>query len=272
MQKPAATTLQDHPDFERIRLVALARGADATLASDIARFVLALGNVNAYLQGTHQGVAYGEHGCLWRSAACPLAAERPPQAAPAPARPQIDAGLVEAWNMLTSLDIPSILEPVGLTHRDWDAVNRTRITWGDLEGAYGVYIRDSHHVVIDRGRFQSAKPWILAALLAHELSHASIPQWHLSGSYNDCLWNEVLAFGTELVIGGALAERYGERPTPIRGYFRDLLAMTLIWVAQAEYSQRHGLGDLNWDKDLSDLPVLIAYLENERRYAEHCAR
>ncbi|MDE0005114.1 MAG: hypothetical protein OXQ29_20685 [Rhodospirillaceae bacterium] len=198
----------------------------------------------------------------------------PPVSMPesAPAGPRVEAGLREAWQLIASLDVPSILAPSGLDHWDWDAVNRTRISWGDLDGAYGVYIRGSNQIIIDRGRFQFAPPWQVAALLAHELSHASIPSWQLSGSYNDCLWNEVLAFGTELIVGGELAELHAVRPTPIEGYFRDLLTMTLIWMAQADYSIRHGLTTPIWDKDLSDLPVLIPYLENERRYAQHCSR
>lgn len=194
-----------------------------------------------------------------------------PAPAPAPARPQIEAGLVEAWNLLTSLDIPGILEPAGLTHWDWDAVNRVRVSWGDLDGAYGVYSRDSHHIIIDRGRFQHEPPWILATLLAHELSHASIPNWQLSGSYNDCLWNEVLAFATEYLVGNALAAQV-PGTTSIEGYFKDLVTMALIWKAQARDVIRRGQPITWWDKDLSDLPIFVIYLESERRYAEHCAR
>ncbi len=219
----------------------------------------------------------GQRRFTWKNDAPPppTAASQPPlspPSAPAPAKPRIDAGLVEAWNMLVALDIASVLGAARLTQWDWDVINRTRITWGDLDGAYGVYIRDSNRIIIDHGQFQSSPPWMLAALLAHELSHASIPRWQLSGSYNDCLWNEVLAFGTELAIGGKLAETYGKPPVPIEGYFRDLLTMTLVWMAQAQYAIRHDLRSDLWDKDLSDLPVLISYLENERRYAEPCSR
>ena len=81
-QPPAASTPLEHPDFERVRRVAVARGADTALAHGIATFVVTQGNVDAYLRGVHQDVAYGEHGCPWRSAACPLAPEQPPSAAP----------------------------------------------------------------------------------------------------------------------------------------------------------------------------------------------
>ena len=70
---------QSHPDYERVRQVALARGADDATATNVAASVVTQGNVDSFLRGTHQGVAYGEHGCQYRSSACPLSPERPPE-------------------------------------------------------------------------------------------------------------------------------------------------------------------------------------------------
>lgn len=71
-----STSPASHPDYERIRQTALARGADEATAASAAAFVVTQGNVDSYLRGTHRGVAYGEHGCQWRSAQCPLAPQR----------------------------------------------------------------------------------------------------------------------------------------------------------------------------------------------------
>ena len=179
----------------------------------------------------------------------------------------IDDGLTEAWDLLQTLDIATVLGEVGLTHwNTWGAANKTLITWADLDGAYGSYSPGGHHVSVDRTRLQTAPTWMVATLLAHELSHAAIPNWQDSGSYNDCVWNELLAFTTELLIGSKLVEQY----SATGGYALDLYRMAQVFVDQATQASRLGWGDANWDKDLSEWPIVITYLDSERRYAEHC--
>ena len=74
---PPAASPESHPDYERVRQTALARGADEATAHGAAAFVVTQGSVDAYLRGTHQGVAYGEHGCQWQSPQCPVAPVKP---------------------------------------------------------------------------------------------------------------------------------------------------------------------------------------------------
>lgn len=76
---PIATPTADprtNPDYQKIVDVAVARGADATLATRIAEFVITHGNVSDFFEGVHLDVQYGEHWCASRSAACPLAPEK----------------------------------------------------------------------------------------------------------------------------------------------------------------------------------------------------
>ncbi len=66
-----------HPNFPRVVQTAVARGADDALAQDIAIQVVTEDRVTDFLNGTHEGVLYGEYECAVRSAACPLAPEAP---------------------------------------------------------------------------------------------------------------------------------------------------------------------------------------------------
>ena len=81
-----ASSPQSHPDYERVRQVTLARGADEALAANVAAVVVTQGNVDSYLRGTLAGVAYGEHGCVSQSPQCPLA---PVAQTPAPTPPPV---------------------------------------------------------------------------------------------------------------------------------------------------------------------------------------
>ena len=73
---PAATA-QAHPDYERVRQVALARGADDATAAGVAGSVIGRNAVDAFLRGQDRSVVYGTADCQYRSDACPLAPERP---------------------------------------------------------------------------------------------------------------------------------------------------------------------------------------------------
>ena len=74
---PPQINAQSHPDFERIRKVALARGANVDLAFRIAVSVVTRNTIDAFLRGQDTGVEHGDHNCQDRSDACPLASPPP---------------------------------------------------------------------------------------------------------------------------------------------------------------------------------------------------
>lgn len=63
------------PLYPLVYSVAIARGADAALAEQIAAYVVTKGSVEDFLNGVQEDVAHGEYKCLVRSAACPLVPE-----------------------------------------------------------------------------------------------------------------------------------------------------------------------------------------------------
>ncbi|MCY3959520.1 MAG: fibronectin type III domain-containing protein [Chloroflexi bacterium] len=83
---PRSTPPAEHPDHQRVRDVALARGSDADLATAVASDVIERGATDSFLRGTDAGVQFGQWNCPSRSAACPLA----PEATSAPPTPQTD--------------------------------------------------------------------------------------------------------------------------------------------------------------------------------------
>ncbi|MDE2867950.1 MAG: hypothetical protein OXN91_04865 [Chloroflexota bacterium] len=60
------------PIYPMVYNVAVARGADDALARNIAAYVVTHGNVEDFLNGAHQHVAFGEYECQVWSTACPL--------------------------------------------------------------------------------------------------------------------------------------------------------------------------------------------------------
>ncbi len=76
-QCPLAPQKPDHPEYDRIRQVAIARGAPESQADDIAISVIQRGAVDAFLRGIDDGVQYGRYHCQWQSAQCPLSPRKP---------------------------------------------------------------------------------------------------------------------------------------------------------------------------------------------------
>lgn len=205
---PAAQP-SEHPDYWRVYDVAEARGAapvkaDAIAASVVGREVYGPGAVDRFLRGEDPGVEYGLHACDWHSAACPLApVYEPPE--PPPASDRIDAGLRLAWDLMSSTPVGARLlqEPGADTVTVWWDWNRLL-----QAGSLGRYYPSTHAIWINPdvgGERQAA----LAALLAHELWHATSPLKG-PGTYR-CIADEVWALATEAAvwreIGGAGAAR-----------------------------------------------------------------
>ena len=61
-----------HPVFPLVYQAAVARGADDALAQQVAIQVVTEERFEDFLNGTHEGVLYGEYECTVRSTACPL--------------------------------------------------------------------------------------------------------------------------------------------------------------------------------------------------------
>ena len=85
---PTSIPPTQHPDYPRVRNVALARSGDTDLASAVASNVIDRGAIDSFLRGTDSGVQFGLWSCPRRTSACPLA----PEAPSAPATTQIDQG------------------------------------------------------------------------------------------------------------------------------------------------------------------------------------
>ena len=76
-QPESAPDASMHPDYERVRQVALARGADEETAASLATSVINGGTVDAFLRGHDGSVVYGTFDCQYRSDACPQAPVKP---------------------------------------------------------------------------------------------------------------------------------------------------------------------------------------------------
>ena len=75
LSRDASLDPTNSPSYLLVASAAVARGADPALAQLIAFQVVTENRVEDFLNGTHEGVVYGEYGCTVRSDACPLATE-----------------------------------------------------------------------------------------------------------------------------------------------------------------------------------------------------
>ena len=245
--EPASDPTQ-HPDYERVRQVALARGADEALAADVAAFVVTQGNVDSYLRGTHPGVAYGEHGCPWRSPACPLA----PEAPSGPISFRIAPSLQPAWDLLVSVS------PSAGTNADLQTVD---VRWGTLTDEPGYrtnagYSSEFHTIYINSD-LRNERPEALAALLAHEAWHASSP-FPRPHDPVICVVDEVWAFIAQSFVWWDLPA--GLPRTPLEESLNETM-----WVVLSN------LGELDFDDDVSDWGALIPHVMYDKGYAQLCA-
>ena len=216
---PPAPTLPDHPDAVLVRDTAIARGASADQAVQIAIDVIGRGAVQAFLHGTDAGALYGVADCQWRSPQCPLAPEAPEVPDPAelvdPALLPALA-LVEAWLDANDrdADMADLILDLDMT-----------ITFGPLPSKlFGQFITSSSRapriVISEDHRHERAEA--LAVVLAHELWHAIT---YADGrrsprTLDECYSEEVNAFRLQSAVWGWLGP-----PTPTtkleRGFHAD---------------------------------------------------
>ena len=167
---PAPTpTLPDHPDAALVRDTAIARGAAADQAVQIAADVISRGAVDAFLRGTDTGALYGVVHCQWRSPQCPLAPEAPKSPRDAAAA-LVDPALMPALDLANAeydIDIFALL----INHLDMT------VTFGPLPT--GVDARFSYTrsgspppCIVVNSTNRGERPRALAPALAHELFHA----------------------------------------------------------------------------------------------------
>ncbi len=277
---PHATPVPStHPDYERVRRVAEARGASAAKAAEVAASVVGRevdwpGTVDGFLRGADEGVEYGLHACDWQSDACPLAPQRvvcldmdrDPNFRRSPDCPYIgiDDGLVDAYKLIEGLDVEGLLGEFGLYH--WDDspgafMHTVWIRWADIPDAgtfrfYGQY--DGYRNIRVSSQLRHLEPALLAGIIAHELSHASVPSWQ---ARDNCLWDEVLAFTTEVLVAAEL------RPVDFTSaYARGLQPLARILVDLRDQPGWQGNDDL----DLTEWLPLASYIWNDRGYDERC--
>ena len=163
---PPAPAPTEHPDYERVRQVAIARGAASDLAAAIAGDVIGRGAVDAFLHGTDDGALYGRYDCQWQSTACPLAPEQPPP----PPGPQIDPALQHVWDRLMASIRDYVIYDLWLVSDQALTVRFGALRPG-VNASYGWFRHDI--IISDRLRFERTEA--LVALLAHELWHAVSP-------------------------------------------------------------------------------------------------
>ena len=243
---PSAPPASDHPDYEQVRQVAIARGAEPALAADIAAFVVTHGRVIFFLVGVDPDVAYGLYPCDWRSLACPL-------------EPDVEPGLRPAWTMavatLFKYIIPSEFE--GWLTRIDDLTVRFEPLGPRVAASYRPYDQTIRISPALRGERDEA----VAAVLAHELWHSFSPI-PFPGSFTDCVADEVWAAAYEALTWLDLA---GNWPRPDATTLeRSLNDLVWVWADDAGARWDH-------DTDVSDWDDLLDYVLYDRGYAATCA-
>ena len=193
---PPTPTLPNHPDAALVRDTAIARGAFADQAVQIAIDVIGRGTVDAFLRGEDVGALYGVAHCQYRSPQCPLAPDAPPA---------LDPALVDALDLLAALDDRAwdnsayANNASGLARMaDWVRAAGVAIVFEDLpEKVAGRYSRSRDTIAIDAD-LRHERLEVIAAVLAHEIVHAvqdhdDVP-WQTP---DDCYENERKAFTWE---------------------------------------------------------------------------
>ena len=174
-----------HPDYDRVRATAAARGASPDKAAAVAASVVVRGQVSAFLHGSDHGVEYGLHSCQWQSDACPLAPVYVPP--PLPPEPRIASAVRPAWDLLMSTPEGSILRRMGGADSVTVEVGHRS---NPLVGAW--YSRSRHIIVVNQSLLLSERRSVVASILAHELWHAVSPIPFPRG-YTACIADEVWA-------------------------------------------------------------------------------
>ena len=172
-----------HPDYERVRQVALARGAPTTQSVSVAVDVIGRGTVDAFLRGNDDGVQYGRHACEWQSNACPLAPVYVP-----PPEPQIESALRPAWDLMASTWAGEIL-----VTSDRAKTLKVRVGARDEANVPGWYRPPTHTVYINARHLANERRTVIASLLAHELYHA-VSELSRGAGFRECIAEETWAY------------------------------------------------------------------------------
>ena len=176
----------------------------------------------------------------------------------------IDEGLLEAYKLMGRVDIPKWLASFGLNHWDADGshINTVWIRWADIPDrrdfrTYADY--DGYRNIRVSDRLRGLPDAALAALIAHELSHASA---RTGNSFNDCVWSETLAFVTAAVVWAALGGSHS-------GSDYEQALFKLVEVIDRQTAQPGWRG--NGDKDLSEWHLLTSHVLYDRGYDDQCS-
>ena len=136
---PRSIPPTEHPDYQRVRNVALARSGDADLANAVASDVIERGAIDSFLRGTDSGVQFGHWNCPWRNAACPLAPEAPltPQTAP-------------------SIRLSDLVERIEVSIWDGGIIDLSNL---DADQTYEVLVSSSSPSIVGIGDCLGASEW-----------------------------------------------------------------------------------------------------------------
>ena len=192
-----APTLPDHPDAVLVRDTAIARGAPADVAVQIAADVIGRGAVQAFLHGTDAGALYGVADCQWRSPQCPLAPETPASPRDAAAA-LVDPALMPALDLLTAVfdarDLDGDLYTFVLIDDLRMTVTFESLPAGNDAGFRWVGDRARPPRLVVSDAYRSERDRALVSLLAHELWHAlTYANGRIRTTHAACIAEEVNA-------------------------------------------------------------------------------
>ena len=144
---PASTPPTQHPDYQRVRNVALARSGDADLANAVASNVVERGATDSFLRGTDSGVQFGLWNCPWRNAACPLA----------PEAPQINQGAHgQAPEAVPVIRLSDLVEQITVSIVDRGTIDLSNL---DAERTYEVLLSSGNPSIVGIGDCLGASEW-----------------------------------------------------------------------------------------------------------------
>lgn len=150
---PASIPPTEHPDYQRVRGVALARSGDADLANAVASDVIVRSAIDRFLRGTDAGVQFGLWNCPWRTAACPLASEAPP----APPTPQIEQGAQsQVPGTGPSIHLSDLVDLITVSIWDGGTIDLSNL---DADQTYEVVVSSSSPSIVGIGDCLGASEW-----------------------------------------------------------------------------------------------------------------
>ncbi len=150
---PRSIPPTEHPDYQRVWDVAVARSGDAAIATVVASNVIERGAVDSFLRGTDPGVQYGIWKCPSQSAACPLARA----ATPAPPPPQLNQDAQsQVPGRAPSIRLSGLVARITVSYWDGGTLDLSNL---DADQTYEVLVTSSSPSNLGIGDCLGASEW-----------------------------------------------------------------------------------------------------------------